>query len=219
LVIAKPASRGAWIGGGIALMAVLTVLWAGFHNPNNFIARDYGLSAWQGWRAFLPGARPLPHSGSPVKAPPTGPTTAPKAVDKPHNPNPLPASTSDKLSLVEFYFANGPAAGQIRKDGVFRSGDLIFIFFKVQGLTVNEKQEASLHEDLLVESPEGKVVVNQPSVVELTKVLKNENPSMLFANQIKLAKDSPVGKYRAMITVHDTIANTQFSFEKTFELQ
>lgn len=221
LVIAKPAERSAWIGSAAAIMAVLAVLWLGFRNEDNFIRRDYGLSPWQGWRVFLPGAKPLPQK--PGVTPPTQPAKEGpgpvKTEEKPRNPNPLPPSTSDKLNLVEFYFANGPAPGQIRKDGNFRSGDLIFVFFKIQGLTLDEKQESSVREDLLVESPDGKVVVNQPSVVELTKVLKDEKPSMLFANQIKLGKEPAVGKYRVMVTIHDVVSNTQFSFEKTFDLQ
>jgi len=222
LVIAKAPTKAAWLGSGASVLVVLTVLWAGFHNPDNFIRRDYGLGPWQGWRVFLPGAKPLPSKGASTSTPTPAPNNGVKPTkldDKPRNPNPLPASTSDKLNLAEFYFANGPAPGQIRKDGVFRSGDLIFVFFKVQGLTMNEKQEASVREDLLVESPESKIVVNQPNVVELSKVLKDGKPSMLFANQIKLSRDSPLGKYRALITVHDLVANTQFSFEKTFELQ
>ncbi|HEX5034044.1 MAG TPA: RDD family protein, partial [bacterium] len=220
LVIAKPAPKSAWIGATAAVFLVLTVLWTGFRNENNFIRRDYGLSPWQGWRVFLPGTKPLKRPPSPAPVPKNGaPQPQPKPEEKPRNPNPLPASTSDKLNLVEFYFANGPAPGQIRKDGVFRAGDLIFVFFKIQGLTLNERQESSVNEDLLVESPEGKIVVNQPKVVELTKVLKDDKPSMLFANQIKLSRESPLGKYRVMITVHDVVANTQFSFEKTFELQ
>ena len=219
LVISKPPSKAAWIGTMAAVFVVLTVLWTGFRNEDNFIRRDYGLSPWHGWRVFLPGAKPLPRKVSPPTAPKNDVAPPAKPEAKPRNPNPLPPSTSDKLNLAEFYFANGPAPGQIRKDGKFRSGDLIFVFFKIQGLTVNEKQEASVGEDLLVESPENKIVVNQPKVVELTKVLKDDKPSMLFANQIKLSRESPLGKYRVLITIHDVVANTQFSFEKTFELQ
>ena len=70
-----------------------------------------------------------------------------------------------------------------------------------------------------MEDPAGTVLVSQPNVVELVKVVKEANPSMLFANQIKLPREAPLGKYRAIFTVYDKIAETQFSFEKTFEFQ
>jgi len=215
LVVAKPPAQKAWFGSAIAVALVLAIAYFGFRNPNNLIRAQYGLGPIEGLKVFLPGARPAPKPGAPAPAP-----AAPKAAPaKPKSAAPLPASTSDKLNLAEFYFATGPAPGQIRKDGVFRSGDLVFVFFKVQGFQLNEQQEASIAEDLRVEDPEGKVLVDQPRVVELVKVVKETNPSMLFANQIKLPKDAPVGKYRAVFTVYDKVAETQFSFEKSFELQ
>jgi hypothetical protein len=168
-----------------------------------------------GLKISLPGNRPAPLPSSPAV-----PGTATKpAPEKPRTMSPLPPSTSDKLNLAEFYFATGPAPGQIRKDGAFRSGDLVFVFFKIQGLALNDKKEASIREDLQVEDPEGKVLVSQPNVVELTKVVPEENPSLLFANQIKLPREAPLGKYRAIFTIFDKVSETQFSFEKTFDLQ
>ncbi|MCE9624017.1 MAG: RDD family protein [Deltaproteobacteria bacterium] len=217
LVVAKAPHQKAWMGCFIAAAIVLVIAYFGFHNPDNLIRRQYGLGPIEGLKIFLPGPRPqvlnTPPTTPPGKAPGVKPAEAPKIL------TPLPATTSDKLNLVEFYFATGPAPGQIRKDGTFRSGDLVFVFFKVQGLQLNEQQEASIREDLQVEDPEGKILVSQPNVVELTKVVKEDNPSMLFANQIKLPREAPVGQYRAVFTVHDKVAETQFSFEKSFDLQ
>lgn len=215
LVVVKPPTQKAWLGSAIAVATVLAVAYFGFRNPDNLIRAQYGLGPIEGLKIFLPGPRPVPQKGAPPAKVPT-PKAAP---EKPKSTAALPASTSDKLNLAEFYFATGPAPGQIRKDGVFRSGDLVFVFFKVQGFQLNEQQEASIREDLQVEDPQGNILVSQPNVVELVKVVKEANPSMLFANQIKLPKEAPLGKYRAIFTVYDKIAETQFSFEKTFELQ
>ncbi|MFO1462238.1 MAG: RDD family protein [bacterium] len=216
LVIAKAPPQQAWLGSAVALALVLTTAYFGFRNPDNLIRVQYGLSPIQGLRIFLPGTRPAP---LPAPLAPTTPSAKPAPPEKPKAVTPLPPSTSDRLQLAEFYFATGPAPGQIRKDGVFRSGDLVFVFFKVQGLKLNEQKEASIREDLQVEDPEGKVLVSQPNVVELTKAVAEDNPSMLFANQIKLPREAPLGKYRAVFTVYDKVAETQFSFEKSFELQ
>lgn len=215
LVIVKPVPQKAWLGSAIAVFAVLVVAYFGFKNPNNLIRAQYGMGPIEGLKVFLPGPR------VPAKQPLSGPTSPSQkaAPEKAKSAAPLPATTSDKLTLVEFYFATGPAPGQIRKDATFRSGDLIFLFFKVQGFQLNEQQEASVREDLRVEDPEGKVLVSQPNVVELTKAVKENNPSMLFANQVKMPREAPLGKYRAVFTVYDTVAQTQFSFEKTFDLQ
>ena len=213
LVVVRAPTQQAWLCSAIAVGLVLTVAYFGFKNPNNLIRAQYGLGPIAGLKVFIPGARPVP------KKVPATPTAPGKEPEKPKVAAPLPTSTSDKLNLVEFYFATGPAPGQIRKDGVFRSGDLVFVFFKIQGLQLNEAQEASIREDLQVADPEGKVFLSQPNVVELTKVIKEPNPSMLFANQIKLAREAPLGKYRAIFTIYDLVAGTQFSFEKSFDLQ
>jgi len=215
LVIAKPPGQAAWIGSLLAVLLVVVTAYFGFHNPNNLIRAQYGLGPVEGLRIFLPGKRPV------ATVNPTGTQTpvVKPPPEKTKTASPLPPSTSDALQLAEFYFATGPAPGQIRKDGLFRSGDLVFVFFKVQGLKLNEQKEASIREDLQVEDPEGKILVSQPNVVELTKVVPEDNPSMLFANQIKVPREAPLGKYRAVFTIYDKIAETQFSFEKTFDLQ
>ncbi|HCU23998.1 MAG TPA: hypothetical protein DF383_03195 [Deltaproteobacteria bacterium] len=217
LVVAKAPPGKAWLGSALAFVLVLLTAYSGARNPNNPIRKDYGLGAIQGLKVFIPSLRPAPLSSKRPSGPVPQKTQKPTLTSK--QPSPSPVSTSDKLSLAEFYFATGPAPAQIRQDGIFRSGDLVFLFFKMQGFTLNKAGEVNLVEDLKVEDPEGKVILEEPDIVTLSKTLQNDKTAVLFANQVQLAGDAPLGKYRAVIVIRDQVAETQFSFEKVFELQ
>jgi hypothetical protein len=70
-----------------------------------------------------------------------------------------------------------------------------------------------------VEDPNQKLIISSPQIVQLTKPIDDKTKSILFANNVSLPKDSPNGNYRVLFTVYDHAAETQFSFEKNFDLQ
>jgi uncharacterized RDD family membrane protein YckC len=218
LVIVKPCGQKGILGSLVGISVVLLIAYFGFTNPHSFVRERYGLGPLSGIRVFIPALRPKPITPGPAQKNPanTGPTTAPA---KATSAAPLPPSTSEALKVEEFYFATGPDPAQIRHDKVFRSGDLIFAFFKIQGFAVNSNHEAQLSEDLVVEDPEGKSILSELKIVDFSKSVTETTPSILFANNIKLPKDAPQGKYRAIFTVYDKVAKTQFSFEQNFEIK
>ncbi len=211
LVIAQPSGKSAWLGFAVVFFLIFTVVYLGVKNPNNPIRREYGLKPLEGLKIFIPKLRP-----SPQKMP-----SPPSVSDKPNVPSsaPLPASTSDQLKYSEFDFAAGPSPAMVTKEKIFRTGDLVFAYFKVQGFAQSPLKEIYLVQDLQVEGPDGKVILNQPEIVKFNKTLEEETPSIVFANNIKLPKGSPPGKYRAIFTIRDQVAGTQFSFDEHFELQ
>jgi len=222
LVVARSPGRRGVLGSFAALACVVVVAYLGFHNPNNYIQKDYGLGPWEGMKIFLPGFHPQAVN----TAPPVTPNTPPPPVKTPETMNSkanfstdMPASTSDKLKLLEFYFSAGSTPAQVRPDMIFKSGDLIYAFFKVEGFSVDPDKNASCTEDVVVEDSQGKEVLRQEKIVEITKPLDEKAPAILFANHLKTAKELSVGKYRAVFTVKDQSAHTEFSFEKFFEVQ
>ncbi|MDX1386277.1 MAG: RDD family protein [bacterium] len=215
VVVHSTGARGIWTSLGVLGILAL-VLWIGFKNPQSTIRKKYGNHPLKAFQVFVP---TVPTVQAPKKAKPKPGKKPGKKEDEKEGAK-LPATTSDKLKLAEFYFATGPEPTQIRHDRKFRQGDLIFLFFKIEGAGINDEQKVSLSEDLKVEDPDGKNVLNKPQIVLINKNIEgNETPEILFANNIQLPKNAPKGKYRVMITVFDQIAGTQYSFEKKFELQ
>ncbi len=214
LVVARPApAKGKWVS-LLAVGLVLATAYFGFRNPNNFIRLDYGLGPWEGWKVFVPKWRP---KGTPAKP---APSVAPaKAATGPVQRSALPASTTDQLKLAEFYFAAGPEPGQIRNNTVFRAGDLIYAFFKVQGFGINPEGSAAVSQDLVVEDPAGQAILNLPKIVEYAKPIDPKVQGVMFANHLKLPPNPPPGQYRAVFTLRDQNAGTEFSFEKFFEIK
>ncbi len=220
LVVVKSAgAKGLWTSLA-AISLVFMIAYFGFTNSQSLIRTEYGLGPWQGYKIFIPQVRKKLRT--PAKGVPSG-TPSPSTPIKTGNAkipgSPLPPSTSDKLKLSEFYFATGPEPTQIRHDRKFRQGDLIYIFFKIEGFQLNEQMETSLSEALTIEDPQGNKIISDSKIVELNKKISEGSKGILFANNIKLPKDPPKGKYRAVFTVYDHVAGGQFSFEKTFEMQ
>jgi uncharacterized RDD family membrane protein YckC len=217
LVVVKSPDRKGIIGAGAAVLLVLLLAYVGFTNPNSIIRKDYGMGPVEGLKILLQPLRAVLPGSTSGKIIPKMPRTASTTVNKPSQK--LPQSTSDKLKLVEFYFATGPEPAQIRHDRKFRQGDTVYIFFKIQGFEIDSNNQASLSEDLQVEDPNQKLIISSPQIVQLTKPIDDKTKSILFANNVSLPKDSPNGNYRVLFTVYDHAAETQFSFEKNFDLQ
>lgn len=219
LVVSKAPSKPHFLGSAAGVVVVLIVAYFGFSNPNNFIRKDYGLGPVEGLKIFIPKFRTQLRTKR-GKSPQSQTPPVNEKVQTPQTePSELPQSTSDKLKLAEFYFATGPEPSQIRHDRKFRQGDLIYLFFKLEGFQVNSKKSASLSEDLKVEGPNGNVVLAKPQVVNLRKTIESNTKAILFANNIKLPKNSPKGSYRVIITVYDKVAKTEFSFDRKFTMQ
>lgn len=209
VVVSRSAgARGFWTS-LIVVGAVALIAYAGLNQKNSALGQRYGKNPFSALKA-LGGGMPKLNLQSPAKKP---------AVKAGTPRTQLPKSTTDKLKVAEFYFATGPEPTQIRHDRKFRPGDLIFMFFKIEGVTTDDKQQVSLSENLKVENPDGKVVLDKPKIVLISKSLEQPDQAVLFANNLQLPKNSPKGQYRVLVTVFDQNAQTQYSFERHFELQ
>jgi uncharacterized RDD family membrane protein YckC len=211
LVVAKGAGPRSLWGSLIIFLMVAAMFYLGLRNPESLLRNSFGLNPLAALRSMLP-------SIPAVKKPKTDtrPTTA---VPQKNPKAKLPASTSQTLKLNEFYLATGPEPTQIRHDRSFRQGDLIFLFFKMDGFQRDPGGEARLIEDLKVEGPEGELILDKPEIVKIAKPVSDPAQAILFANNVQLPKDAAKGNYRVLITVNDLIAEKQFSFEKNFILQ
>lgn len=212
LVIARGAGPKAWWGSLAVLVLVALVFYGGMKNPQSIIRKNFGLNPWKAFRSMIPVPSPSTRvAGKKTAAAPVAKTKKPKIA--------LPATTSQSLKLEEFYLATGPEPAQIRHDRIFRQGDLIFLFFKMEGFTRDPEGKALLTEDLQVEDPEGVLILDKPEIVKISKEVTDPSQEILFANNIQLPKTAPKGNYRVLITVHDQQADKQYSFEKNFILQ
>jgi len=218
LVVTKNVGGKAWWGSLIVLLVVATVIYLGVKNPESSIRKTFGLNPIRTFRSFVPKSlwtispekglkKGMVDKGTKTKDP------SKKSKEK------LPATTSKTLKLDEFYLATGPQPTQIRHDRIFRQGDLIFLFFKMEGFQLDEKGEAHLTEDLKVEDPDGTLILKKPEIVKISKEVEDPNQDIVFANNIQLPKDAAKGRYRVLITVQDQVADKQFSFEKNFVLR
>jgi len=223
LVVAVSTSRKALLGSLICIGTVLLIAYFGFSNKNNFIRKDYGLGPVQGIKVLIPSLFKSLKSFSgklEISIPQKSKTSLSRSnTSTPKAKVPLPESTSQTLKLVEFYLATGPDPAQIQHDKRFRQGDLIYLFFKIDGFELGEKNEASFSEDLKIEGPKGDLIISQPQVIKMVKPIEDKTGGILFANNVDLPKDTPIGQYRILITVYDHTADTQYSFERYFELQ
>lgn len=214
VVVHSGGGKGLWTS-LIAMALVAFCFYLGLQNSKSLIRKKYGNNPLKAFQVFLPTLpkdlfSPNTKSKSQKKTP---------VVQTKKPGTKLPATTSKKLKLAEFYFATGPEPTQIRHDRKFRPGDLIFLFFKVDGVQTNDKSKVSLSENLRVEGPKGKLVLDKPQIVQISKQVDNKSQGILFANNIQLPKNSTKGKYRVLVTVFDQVAGKQYSFEKKFELQ
>ncbi|MBI2335904.1 MAG: RDD family protein [Deltaproteobacteria bacterium] len=130
----------------------------------------------------------------------------------------LPPTTHQSLKFSDFYFASGPGVEAIHADGKFRSGDLIYAFFKVEGFNHVEGQNVQLREHLMVYDPSGKLMISSPDRVVIDKPVDPNVKFHLFPNKIDLPKTAPKGKYRAVFIIRDLLAKGQLAFEKEFEI-
>lgn len=209
VVVSRSAgAKGLWVS-LITLAVVGLMAYIGLNQSNSALGKQYGKNPFKTLQVFTKGIPSINLRSTP--------TTSAKTPAKARTQ--LPQSTTDKLKVTEFYFATGPEPTQIRHDRKFRPGDLIFMFFKMEGVTTDEEQKVSLSENLKVENPDGKIVLNKPKIVVISKKLESSDQGVLFANNLQLPKDSPKGTYRVLVTVFDQNAGTQYSFERKFLLQ
>ncbi len=206
LVIKYPRQRRGFIALGSLAFIMLVLAYLGSQNPYR--------NRFQQQLNTLFHSVQIIHSPTPSlfqePLPPSSNNTSP-----PSAPNP----SGTDLQMNEFYFAAGADPTAIRADGVFRRGDLIFLFFKVSGFQKNESGGVSLSEGVEVIDPAGKRVYRSPDTTSFTQAVSPGTQSILFANQINLLPNSPLGNYRLMITLQDGLNGTRAVFEKTFSLQ
>ena len=194
------------------VFCVFVIAYIGFKHPDNYLKRDYGVGPLQGIKILIPN---LFGKLSWMKQ---GTSSSPKTKASANTTRKdLPQAQSTQLKLQEFYFSTGPVPSQIQNETPFRRGDPIYAFFKIAGFQTQGNQEASFSEDIEVTDPQGQIVFEQTQAIASTKQISNQE--VLFANHIKLPKTSPSGKYQVKITVYDHVAQTQYGFEKEFEMQ
>lgn len=154
-------------------------------------------------RDIAPAASPIPKISMPTR-----PRTSAR-----------PQSDNTSMKMTDFYFSAGPDPTQIRSDGSFKSGDLIFAFFKLNGFKKSASGEVQLVEDIQIEAPNGELVIDKSNVVEFSKTLEASTQNILFANQVILNMNPMSGSYKMIVIVRDLNSNSQAVFDKTFSLQ
>lgn len=214
LVIKREPDKKSAIALGILFVSIVLLIFTASRNPDK---------KW--FYGSLSKANPM--SLSPVASLP--PSVAPSRIVAPQSPkvsmptrprsDAKPQSSSSALKITDFYFSAGPDPTQIRSDGSFRSGDLIFAFFKLTGFKRNTSGQVQLVEDIQIEAPNGELLIDKSNVVEFSKNLEASSSNILFANQVLLNSDAMSGSYKLIIIVRDMQSNTQGVFEKTFMLQ
>ncbi len=129
-----------------------------------------------------------------------------------------PQSTSNTLKISEFYFSAGPDPTQIRSDGLFHPGDLIFAFFKLAGFQKNNGK-IELIEDVQIEAPNGELLVDKNDVVQFSQSVSENTQHVLFANQILLPPQPQTGTYKILVIIRDQNSSKQLVYEKNFSIQ
>lgn len=224
LIVAEGVGKKGLYGSLIALIVVSSILILGIKHPGgpSMALMMRPTLMFKSFLGEIPGFNKISIGGAGLTHLSPDKITRPQKISqktKSAAPTPLPASTSQELKLVEFYFATGPQPTQIRHDRKFRRGDLVYLFFKIEGFARSSHDEVSLKQDLRVEDPKGKIIFEQADAHTIAKKIKQSEKSTLFANHFELSKDALKGKYRVVVTVFDDIAEEEFSFEKKFSVQ
>ncbi len=151
---------------------------------------------------------------------PTSPTTQPSSLPKNETIQPpLGSLQNSPLKITEFYFSAGADPSQIRTDTIFHRGDLVFTFFKLTGFQKDNSNKISLFEDVMLKNPQGKSVLNETEVIHLNQNVEKNVEVILYANQLQLPADSPLGNYQLTLILRDEIGKTKLIYEKNFLLQ
>lgn len=240
LVIKKKPGRNAGLSLVCLLMVYLALGYLAAHNPNRgwFFSQVKTLT---GSLSTRPPAKPSPlmppstvmgktQATSPQlapSAPPTVTTPTQPSITVPTAPAPTPQvpmapkvqATNSNLKITEFYLSAGPDPAQIRNDGIFHRGDLIFTFFKLAGFQKGSSGNINIVEDVQLEGPNGETFLNKRNVVSYTQTLPAGADLLLFANQLSLPSNAPLGPYRLVLVFKDGLAKGQLAYEKIFVLQ
>jgi len=209
LVIKYPRQRRGFLALGALAFVMLLLAYMGSQNP-------YRNRFQQQLSAFINSYR-IVHS--PTSKLFEEPATLPLNNGSLNNPAPQNTAPSTGLQINEFYFAAGADPTAIRSDGVFRQGDLIFLFFKASGFQKNESGGVSLTEGVELKDPSGKLVYRSPDTLTFSQAVSPNIRNILFANQISLLPNSPLGSYQILITLQDGLSGARSLYEKSFSLQ
>lgn len=215
LVIKKEPKREAAIALGILFLLLVCLVFVTSRNPQRkwFHSQMPSLTSLNSVSPNLSklqipknqiGTIPLPDSKAP--SPPKIRTGA------------KPQSTNTALKVSEFYLSAGPDPTQIRSDGLFHPGDLVFAFFKLSGFQKNNGK-VELIEDVQIEAPNGELWVDKSEVVKFSQNLADSAQYVLFANQILLPPNPQTGTYKILLILRDQNTNTQLVYEKNFVIQ
>jgi uncharacterized RDD family membrane protein YckC len=245
LVIKKRNNRNAKVSLACLAMVLIAFGYLASHNPNRgwfrfqmqiLMGRAKGVGPLTAPPTTPAVQKPVlaPSTPPPVSAPTPPATSAPPKAEAPKAPAvPAPASpqtpkaseevkpqtTSATLKITEFYLSSGPEPSQIRSDGVFHRGDLIFAFFKLAGFQRSGTGNVNVIEDVQLRSPDGTLMLNKGGIVNFSQNVSADSQHILFANQFSLPSDSPMGTYTLTLILKDGVTQGQLVFDKNFTLQ
>ncbi len=143
-----------------------------------------------------------------IKIPPTAPATQ----------LPKPQSTSSLLKVTQFAFS-GPELIPMGNNPVFNRGDLMFVFFTLEGFQKEENGQANIVEDIQLIGPDGELVAAQSNVADFNEVVPQGSPSLQFANQLKLSNTLSTGTYNFILIAKDNLNGGQLVYEKQFRVR
>ncbi len=212
LVIKKQAGREGAISLICLIVAILSFAVLSNNNPQKkwFYSQLPSLSSWMETPALSSS------SFNSTRAPQATVNTS--SITKARN-GAKPQSTSSSLRITEFYFSAGADPTQIRSDGLFHAGDLIFAFFKLAGFQRGSAGKVDLIEDIQIEAPNGELLVDKSDVIHFSQNVGESVQSILFADQLLLPPNPVTGTYKVFFILRDLNSQTQLVYEKNFVIQ
>lgn len=120
------------------------------------------------------------------------------------------------LKVVGFKFSDSKE-GAAREDKTFRSDEVVYLLFEVQGFKMDEGKNVWVQEDLTVTNPEGKPIVQKENLVDLKAPNPNDEKTVNFDNDVTL-ENAVAGTYKVNITIRDKQGNQTIQHEDTFEV-
>jgi hypothetical protein len=97
---------------------------------------------------------------------------------------------------------NGPAAA----DRKFQKGVPIFIKLTVKGIKQADDTQVWVQQDLAVNGPDGKSVLNKENMVDLHSKAPEGTNQVTLNNDLTLPADAPAGAYEATVSVRDKVS-------------
>ncbi len=105
--------------------------------------------------------------------------------------------------------------GEAREDKTFKKGEVVWLFFDLEGFKTDKDDMFWVQEDLTVLDPEGNPVLQKENILD-AKDKKGDLKSLPIHNDITI-KEPVEGTYKINMTLRDKQGNQTTQFEDTFE--